>query len=155
MSDPFSGDLPRAPLIGAAMLVVGSLALAVAGRSTDLGRTSSPPGTEVAAYEVRLIDRDDGALAAYLADGTPLAVLDDRAAGFPRGVIRGFARGRKLVNAAPDAPYRLIRYTDGRLIVEDTTTHERIDVDVFGPSNAATFASLWRAGDDLQRRNSQ
>jgi len=96
---------------------------------------------------VRLIKNDDGTIAAYTSTGAPLEVLSIEKAGFVSGVLRGFARARSLTDTPDDVPFRLIRYTDGRFVLEDTGTGERVALDVFGPTNAETFARLWRASD--------
>jgi hypothetical protein len=40
----------------------------------------------------------------------------------------------------------LIGRTDGRLTLQDPSTGQRIDLESFGPTNAAVFASLRLAG---------
>lgn len=142
-------DLPRPLLIGAGLLVLGAILLAAFSRTTDIGRTQlEDRGSVVAAYDVRLFARKDGSIDAYLADdGTSLGTIPVTEAGFVSGVLRGLARGRSLADVPADTPYRLIRYTSGRFVLEDTGTTERIDLDVFGPTNAGVLARLWRAGD--------
>lgn len=147
MSHSHAADLPRPLLWAAAALVVGSILLAALGRNSDLGRTTLTPAAIVAAYDLRLLSQADGSIAAYLTDGTLLETLPQERAGFVLGVIRGFARGRSLADVPADVPYSLIRYADGRLVLEDSATKERIELDVFGPTNAETFVRLWRAGE--------
>lgn len=143
-------DPPKPLLIGAGLLILGSLAIAYFGRGSQFSQTVMPDTRIVAAYEVRLIKNDDGTIASYLSDGTPLAVVGIEKAGFVNGVLRGFARGRSLADVPADVPFRLIRHTDGRFVLEDTGTGERVALDVFGPSNAETFAELWRASDAVR-----
>jgi len=73
--------------------------------------------------------------------------------GFTRGMMRGFARGRRQVGIAADAPYRLTRLADGRFIMEDPGQTMRVELDVFGSANAAILARIWRAGDALDARS--
>jgi hypothetical protein len=61
--------------------------------------------------------------------------------------MRGLSRGRKLTGSDPDAPYRLSRLRDGRLLLTDTATGTTINLDVFGTDNAKTFAALWEQGE--------
>lgn len=141
-------DPPRALLIGAGVLILGAILLAAFGRTSPLAGPTLERGNVVAAYDVRLFPREGGAIEAFLADdGAPLGVIAPDQAGFVSGVLRGLARGRSLADIPADVPYRLIRYTTGRFVLEDTGTGERIDLDVFGPTNAGVFARLWRAGD--------
>jgi putative photosynthetic complex assembly protein len=107
----------------------------------------------VASYDVRFIDQPDGSLAAVLADGRPLGTLSVAESGFTRGMMRGFARGRRQVGIAADAPYRLTRLADGRFIMEDPGQTMRVELDVFGSANAAILARIWRAGDALDARS--
>ena len=44
----------------------------------------------------------------------------------------------------------LNRWSDGRLSLDDPSTGEHVDLEVFGPTNAETFARLWRAADDAR-----
>ena len=56
--------------------------------------------------------------------------------GFLRGVLRGLARERKLERSAIEPPFRLTRWADGRLSLEDPATGRRIDdLEAFGPTN--------------------
>ena len=68
--------------------------------------------------------------------------------GFLRGSLRALARERHRESLSGDAPFLLIGRTDGRLTLQDPSTGQRIDLESFGPSNAAVFASLRMAGQD-------
>jgi putative photosynthetic complex assembly protein len=60
--------------------------------------------------------------------------------GFLRGTLRAVVRERKLRGLVSDAPLQLIARTDGRLTLTDPVTGSRIDLESFGPTNAAVFA---------------
>ncbi len=62
--------------------------------------------------------------------------------GFLRGSLRAMARQRRVTQAERDAPLILRALSDGRFVLLDPTQGERIDLDSFGPSNKAVFASL-------------
>lgn len=151
MSEAAAGGMPRHALVGALMLVVGSILLAAFGRGAG-DAAPTPPAAVVASYDVRFVDRPDGGLDAYLADGRSLGRLDAADSGFTRGVMRGFARGRRQAGIAADAPYRLTRLADGRLVMEDPGQTMRVELDVFGSANAAVLARIWRAGNALDTR---
>ena len=68
--------------------------------------------------------------------------------GFLRSTLRALARERHREKLGGDAPFLLIGRTDGRLTLQDPSTGQRIDLESFGPSNAAVFASLRLAGQD-------
>lgn len=66
--------------------------------------------------------------------------------GFLRSTLRALVRERKREGMGPQAPLQLIGRSDGRLTLVDPSTGQRIDLEAFGPSNAAVFASLRQAG---------
>ena len=108
----------------------------------------------VSFHDVHFTDRPDGSILATLADGRPLGTLSIEEAGFTRGVMRGFSRGRQQTGKDADAPYRLTRLADGRFIMEDPGQTMRVELDVFGSANAAILARIWRAGHALDARAS-
>jgi putative photosynthetic complex assembly protein len=148
MSDPFRNQpFPRGPLLGAAALVGVSLLLTTVGRVGDVGRTTVPPSTVVAAYDLRFLDRADGSVVVSTVDGREVGVLDPGTNGFARGALRGLARERKREGIGAEPPFRLTRWSDGRLSLDDPSTGEHVDLEVFGPTNSGAFARLWRAAD--------
>jgi putative photosynthetic complex assembly protein len=72
--------------------------------------------------------------------------------GFLRSTLRALARERHREKIGTDAPFLLIGRADGRLTLLDPTTQQRIDLESFGPNNAAVFASLRLAGHDASNR---
>jgi putative photosynthetic complex assembly protein len=72
--------------------------------------------------------------------------------GFLRSTLRALARERQRENLGKEAPFLLIGRTDGRLTLQDPSTGQRIDLESFGPSNAAVFASLRLAGQNTSPR---
>ena len=95
--------------------------------------------------------------------GGDIAVLDHRTGqqvasfsgeqGFLRSTLRALARERYRESLSSDAPFVLIGRTDGRLTLQDPSTGQRIDLESFGPNNAAVFASLRLAGQETQPQN--
>jgi putative photosynthetic complex assembly protein len=149
MGDPFEGrPFPRGPLVGAALLVGASIVLAALGRYADVGRTALPAGTPVAAYDLRFADRKDGSVAVTTAAGQPVGELASGTGGFARGVMRSLTRARKREGIGQETPFRLTRWTDGRLSLDDPATGEHVNLEVFGPTNSAVFAKLWLAADE-------
>lgn len=136
------GTLPRAPLIAAAALAVASLALVAFVRLTGVGVAHYPDAVAVDVRELRFEDRADGGIRVVDAvNGAEVDVLTGPN-GFVRGTLRGFARDRKRQGVGPEVPLRLIRRADGRLTLEDPATGRRVDLESFGPTNAAAFAHL-------------
>ena len=62
--------------------------------------------------------------------------------GFFRGAIRALARDRTARKIGSEQPFKLISRTDGRLTLFDPVSGQRIDLESFGPTNAAVFAQF-------------
>lgn len=138
--------VPRGALVGAGALIVVALLLATVSRLTNVGATRVPDAVAVASVALAFSDRADGAVVvSRAADGRVVEVLAPGTNGFARGALRGLARERRRshVDAAP--PFQLTRWSDGRLSLADPSTGRRIELDVFGPTNAAVFARLLTA----------
>ena len=79
-------------------------------------------------------------------------VLD--ADGFLRSTLRGMTRARRAAGKNVDAAYAIKQTADGRLLLVDTVTDQRVDLWAFGPTNAAAFSRYLQtqvsadAGDD-------
>ena len=61
---------------------------------------------------------------------------------FIRAVLRGFVRDRHAMKISNEAPFRLYRLVDTRLVIEDTATKKRINLRAFGPTQQEAFARL-------------
>jgi len=134
--------LPRVPLIAAVALVLASLVAVAIVRLTGVGVAHYPDAAAVEVRELRFEDRSDGAIRVVDArDGSEVEVLVG-ANGFVRGTLRGLARERRRQGVGADLPFRLIGRADGRLTLEDPATGRRVDLESFGPTNAAAFAHL-------------
>lgn len=149
MSDPFRDKpFPRGALVGAAMLVAFSIVVAAGARLTGYGTTHMPESARVASHELRFEDRNDGAVVVLDAHGRELVdVIEPGTNGFVRGVLRGLARDRKRSAFAQSEPFRLTRWADGRLTVEDPTTGRSVDLGAFGPSNFSAFVRILDAAE--------
>ncbi|MGA0735809.1 MAG: hypothetical protein ACO3PC_10090, partial [Steroidobacteraceae bacterium] len=80
--DHHQNDPPKPLLIGAAILMIGSLLIAYFGKGSQFSEELMPEARIVAAYDVRLIKNDDGTIAVYTSTGAPLEVLSIEKAGF-------------------------------------------------------------------------
>ena len=135
---------PRAPLMIGMAMVGLSLAGAVAGRLTA-GEATAPTEAPLAARELVFEDRADGAVVARAAgDLRPVEVFEGEN-GFLRGTLRGLARTRHAEQVGPAAPFRLARWADGRLTLDDPATGRHVELLAFGATNAAVFARLLTA----------
>lgn len=140
-----SPPFPRAPLFGAGALVVLSLLLAAISRLTGFGAVPVETAKPLESRELRFEDRSDGAVAVLEPDGKVVEILAPGTNGFVRGVMRGLARERKMEGIGAEPPFRLVRWDDGRLSLEDTATGREIQLVSFGPTQFEVFAKMLHA----------
>jgi putative photosynthetic complex assembly protein len=98
----------------------------------------------VSSHELRFEDRADGAVLVYEHEQL-VDTLSPGTNGFVRGVLRGLARGRRADGVGRSPPFRLTRWADGRLSLDDPETGRHVDLEVFGPTNAGAFADILTA----------
>lgn len=144
--------VPRGAILGAGGLVAFAILAAAAGRIGGLAPSEVPVSTPVESRALLFEDRADGAVVvrgAAPGDGGEVAVLDPGTNGFVRGVMRGLARDRRIHERDADrgTPFVLTRWADGRLSLGDEATGRSIELESFGPTNAAAFARLLPDGD--------
>ncbi|MGA9027920.1 MAG: photosynthetic complex assembly protein PuhC [Steroidobacteraceae bacterium] len=149
-----SGPLPRGLLIGAGVLVGMALLLVITARLSGYQPAKPPPSSIVQREELRFEDHPDGAVAIYLSRENRLVdTLLPGTNGFVRGVLRGLARERRADHVGSDAPFRLTRWADGRLSLDDPSTGRHVDLEVFGPTNAGAFADILIASSSHKEKS--
>jgi putative photosynthetic complex assembly protein len=132
--------------LGAATLVGFALLASGAARMTDLGTLHMQRGAAAATLQLRFEDQDDGGVAVRDAgDGKVIYVVAPGTNGFIRATLRGLTRERIRSGVGGETPFALIRWSDGTMSLEDSTTGRKIALDAFGPTNAAAFAQLFAA----------
>jgi putative photosynthetic complex assembly protein len=148
MPDASVNRIPRAALVGAGLLVVGSLLLVGIARLTGYRPAEPDASRVVESRDLRFEDRPDGAVLVYSMPGDRLVdTLPPGTNGFVRGVLRGLVRERRADQIGPAPPFRLTRWADGRLSLDDPSTGRHVDLEVFGLTNAGAFAAILLAGD--------
>ncbi len=122
-----------------------SLAVAVAGRMTNVGAVETPTGTVVAARDLRFADGADGSVVITDArDGAPVEVLTGEN-GFIRGTLRGLARTRRSEGIGSADPFHLASWSDGRLTLDDPATGRHLELEAFGSLNTEVFGKMLTA----------
>jgi len=140
---PQDRRFPRRALIGAGTLVTFVFCSVCFARMSGIGITEVPEAQPLQTRELRFVDRSDGAVIVDDArNDSTIAVLMPGTNGFVRGVMRSFARERRRENDGTEPPFLLTRWNDGRLTIEDSATHERVELISFGPTNLAAFAQF-------------
>lgn len=144
MSDPLGGrPFPRGPLVAVAALIGFALLAAILGRLTQMGASPAAPPPLLESRQLCFEDRADGTMAIYdVSQNRQVEVLAPGSNGFLKGVLRGFARERKLQKVTADGPLRLARQADGLLTLDDPSTGRQVFLGAFGPTNEAVFARL-------------
>lgn len=136
-------NIPRGVLIGAAVMIGLTIALSSAARLTGIGTTHMPEAAAVESRRLHFADQRDGSIAVTDATtGGMVAVVPPGTNGFLRGTLRGLARERKRQDIDAGPAFNLVRWADGRLTLEDPTTHRVVDMGAFGPTNSGAFAEL-------------
>ena len=87
-------------------------------------------------------DRADGSVAVIDAKRGDEIDRVQGEAGFLRGSLRALTRERQRRGLGPTIPFQLSARADGRLTLADPATGERLDLESFGPTNAAVYARL-------------
>jgi putative photosynthetic complex assembly protein len=134
--------VPRPLLIAAGMLVAVTIAGAAAARHMP-----AAPAAEVALVQTADLAFDDqpdgGVQVRDITLGRAIDTLPPGSNGFVRGALRGLARERRRRGLGPEAaPMRLTQWSDGSLTLVDLATDVKIEVESFGPTNAAAFQEL-------------
>lgn len=133
--------IPRPLLLGAASMVVVSLALVGYVRLNGIPATVVlDDGPPTVWRHLRFADRPDGGVDVSDArSGRTIEVLQGEQ-GFVRGTVRGLAQERLRRGLGPEQPFELQVSAAGRLMLYDPVTERRVDLESFGRDNALIFA---------------
>ena len=139
--------LPRVPLLGMAFMVIATVLVVAVVRLSGLDISSASATPVKAERLLHFDDRADGAIVVRLANPAPgesavLRVVEPGSQGFLRGTLRALVRERRMAGIGAQLPFHLAAHADGRLTLIDTATQRRVDLESFGPTNAAAFAQL-------------
>lgn len=135
--------LPVVPLVAMAALVLCSLVGAGTVRLLGMSTVQQADAATLSRRLLRFDDSADGSIAVLDAsNGMLLATVAPGTNGFLRSTMRGLVRERKRQGLGPETPFELLGRADGRLTLVDPGTGRRIDLESFGPTNAAVFVQL-------------
>ena len=142
---------PKGALIGAGLVIAVAIVAALTARIGGIGTTRVAESEPLAVRDLRFVDRADGGVAVLAgASEKTIDIIQPGTDGFVRIVLRGMARERLRLDHDREVPFRLTRWADGRLSVEDLTTGRRVDLGAFGAVNAAAFARLMTVEETTQ-----
>lgn len=133
----------RALLAGGA--AIGALLLGIGGLRVAGWRPQRSDAEVVRQRLLHFTDLPDGGIAIIDASSGREIERVHGEQGFLRGTLRGLARERRRRGLPAAAPLALLARADGRLTLLDPASGSRIDLESFGPDNAAVYAR-WLGG---------
>lgn len=140
-------QIPRPLLRNAALLVAFSLGAVAIGRFGGVGVTQMPPALAVQVLDLAVEDRPDGRVALRNAEsGRLVAEVQPGEDGFLRATLRVMAQARLREGLPRNPPFRLTRWDNGTLTLDDVASGRRINLEAFGLDNAVAFARLLEQG---------
>lgn len=139
MPKPTIDTFPRWVLWATACLLAFTLGAVALIRITGNGPDQLAAAT-VAERLLRFEDSPGGGVAVIDGDTGKLLTTVTGEQGFFRGAIRALARDRAARKIGSEQPFKLISRSDGRLTLLDPVSGQRVDLESFGPTNAAIFA---------------
>jgi putative photosynthetic complex assembly protein len=146
-SAPMSAALPQpVRLLGSLLLLV---LLAVGWARWQGVSVRFEDAAAVWQRELRFVDAPNGDVIALDAESAQMVARFEGEQGFVRGALRALARERSRRGLGGEAALRLVARRDGRLTLMDPATGQRIELEAFGASNLARFASLQPAGTGI------
>lgn len=132
---------PRLPLLLLAALVLATVLGVAAVRISGVD-IRQPDAATVSSRLLRFEDGPQGSVAVVdVKSGATLQHFHGEQ-GFLRGALRALARERRMRELGSALPFELSARADGRLTLTDTATSARLDLESFGPANAAVFAQM-------------
>lgn len=134
---------PRGALYGAAALIAFTFALALFSRLTGTKMDWVPDADVVAARDIRFTSENSGAVVIQDArTGAVLGSYPHETNAFVRSVAHGLQMERKLAGDQGDGPYRIVRWSDGRVTVADPSSGRFVELGAFGQQQVQTFSLL-------------
>ena len=138
-----SSGVPRIALILAGGFAVAVIALAAVARIANKGTLGEETHAQaVASRALVFSDHPDGSIGVYDAQHQVELSTLTGTGGFVRGALRALARQRRLASVGPEVPFYLVKWSDGRLTLDDSSTHNHLELKAFGSENEAAFDKL-------------
>ena len=136
-------EMPKGVIVLAGALLLFTMAVAGTARITHNNHVILPPTQAVASRDLLFKDLKDGGVEVTDAGtGEHVYTVVPTTGGFLRGVLRGLVHDHRRVDRAIGYAFHLTRWADGRLSLEDPTTHESFELEAFGSTNELVFAQF-------------
>jgi putative photosynthetic complex assembly protein len=139
-----TNPVPRGAALAIGVVLAGVLLSVATGRLSGV-EVRAPDAPAVLSRDLRFEDGPAGSvLVLDAASGRVLEQVEGEA-GFLRGSLRALSRERQRRGLGSGPAFTLTQRADGRLTLADPATGERIDLESFGPTNAAVYLRLLQA----------
>lgn len=136
----------RILMVGLALFVMAVLAATLTARLTGYSMSSVPDAAVVDVRELGFRDLPNGVVEVFeWNSNASIAKIPSGEGAFLRGVVRSLVRQRRGLDSGIASMFELTRYDDGRLVLSDPSTKEKVDLVAFGATNIAVFAELMDA----------
>jgi putative photosynthetic complex assembly protein len=133
---------PRLQLAAVLAILGGVLIASAAARFTGYANTTDTQPV-VASALLTFTDMPDGGVAVRQAgSGQIVSIIPARGGGFLRSTMRVLATERSREGMGPEKPFRLTELPGAKYQLTDTATGEQLELEAFGSSNVAEFASI-------------
>ncbi|MFK7830892.1 MAG: photosynthetic complex assembly protein PuhC [Congregibacter sp.] len=140
---PANDPATRYFVMGLAAIALMVLVATLVARLTGYTAETIPDTPVLDMREIGFRDQPGGIVVAYeWHSEQELLRLAPGEGSFLRGVVRSLVRQRAGLSGDLAVPFQLSRHSDGRMVISDPATGERIDLVAFGPDNYATFGPL-------------
>lgn len=142
--------VPRGALIGAAAVLLGTMAMTGAVSLGLIPHSANPEASRTAqnvapAQEraLRFADRADGAVVVSdAASGATVKIIEFGQGGFVRATLRRMARARAAAGIGAEPPFMLTRWANGALSLRDPETGREAEIQGFGADHSRAFAEM-------------
>lgn len=145
--------VPRAAIIGAAVILLFTMALTGAVSLGLIPKSADPTLTRAAqnispvqTRQLRFADRADGAVVVSDANsGETVKVIEFGQGGFVRATMRRMAKVRAAAGIGAEPPFKLVLWENGALSLTDPETGRDAEIHGFGPDHSKVFAEMLKA----------
>jgi putative photosynthetic complex assembly protein len=146
-----SHGVPLGVLVGAALLIAFTMSAAFYSHVSGVGRVALQGATPYQVLQLWFEDKPNGGVAVRDATrGDVIYAVEPGAGGFLRATLRTMVQARKRDDIGPATPFRLTRWSDGALSLDDPTTGRTVGLDAFGADNAGVFAQLFKKREEIK-----
>ena len=154
-TEPEERPIPPAIIIGGGLVMAVSLLAVSSARIGVAPRQAKPAAAAVAAYDFRVAAPNAAGLETVMSarNGAPVAPLAAKGDDFLPSLVDKLRQERVLKGAPSAPPFRLVRFADGRVSLEDPSTGRELNLESFGSVNEANAARLIDEGQAVDARS--